>query len=561
VQRKWGKWPAFIPDKKILDVQLLSFLLDNERFGMKTTCSLEDLLTIHFPGVADYKKRVKEKAKITPAEDAFYNPLYNARDCQYTAKITKYYWNQMQTKAKYKPLRLLYHFIYSDLIQILAGMEYRGVKIDVERLLKLKAESEEQLRAMDSRIRKCIYLSTNMKEFARTMNLNAAKDKKKLLFEYWKLPVLDKTKKGAPMLRKNTLTKYEAKIRMGEIPVKNVYIRKFFSLIKARGLAYQHYSTFVLGIFKNLDRNGRIHTNYGLTGTETGRLSSSNVNLANIPRETTDSEIKQLFMVTDAMWTMYDMDLSQIEMRLLAFFSGDKSLIKAFRESLDVHLSTAAKIAGVPYEQAAREYAADKKTWKARRTKAKSTNFGISYGLTPKGLAVQLSNYETGEITTEEEAQEFMLEYLERVYPGIKKYMEDTIQFVHKHGYVETLCGRRRYLANINAEQRWVVESVERQAINMPIQGTAADFFLFMMVRIYRELYKRGISFHYLLTVYDSLALETKDDVTVIHSVVDRVMTNLHKMILKAFGVDFTVKLDYDAAYGKIWGKLQEIKA
>jgi DNA polymerase I-like protein with 3'-5' exonuclease and polymerase domains/uracil-DNA glycosylase len=559
VQRKYGRWPAFLPDKKILDVQLLSYLLDNERFGMKTTCSLEDLLTIHFPGVADYKKRIKDKKKATPAEDVFYNPLYNARDSQYTAKITKYYWDMLH-KPKHKPLRLLYHFVYSDLIQILAGMEYRGVKIDVERLLKLKASSEENLKQLDARIRKCVFLSTNRKEFARTMSLTSAKDKKKLLFEYWNLPVLSKTKKGTPMLRKNTLTQYEAQIRMGKIQVKSKYIRKFFALIKARTLAFQHYSTFILGIYKNLDSKGRIHTTYGLTGTKTGRLSSSGVNLENIPRETTNSEIKQLFITTSDVWTMYDMDLSQIEMRLLAFFSEDASLINAFNKSLDVHLSTAAKIAGVPYEQAAKEYAAEKSTWKKRRTSAKSTNFGISYGLTNKGLAQQLSNYETGEIVDEEEAQQFIDEYFE-IYPGVKDYMDQIIEFVHKHGYVETLCGRRRYLANINSEQRWVVEGVERQAINMPIQGTAADFFLFMMVRIYRELYKRGIVFHYLLTVYDSLCMETKEDVAIVHSVVDRVMAMLHKMILSAFGVDFTVKLDYDKASGKVWGALTEIKA
>lgn len=235
---------------------------------------------------------------------------------------------------------------------------------------------------------------------------------------------------------------------------------------------------------------GRIHTTYHQAKTATGRLSSSDPNLQNIPvRDEQGREIRKAFTANDpeAGDLFVSADYSQVELRLMAHLSGDPSLIDAFRHGADIHAATAARIFGVPREEVTGEM----------RRRAKTANFGIIYGISAFGLSSRLD-------IPRSEAAALIDGYFDS-FPGVKRYMDETIERAHRAGYVDTLFGRRRYIQNINSRNRNLVANAERMAINAPIQGTAADIIKVAMVRVAHRLREEGFRSQMILQVHDEL--------------------------------------------------------
>ena len=288
-------------------------------------------------------------------------------------------------------------------------------------------------------------------------------------------------------------------------------------------------STYLEGLKPLINRTtGRIHTHFQQTVTVTGRLSSTDPNLQNIPTRTDiGREIRALFVPGEGYDWLMSCDYSQIELRILAHVAQDSLMLESFRENQDVHARTASEVFGMPLDQVSPEM----------RRRAKAVNFGIVYGISDFGLAVQLG-------CSRQEAGEFIKHYLER-YQGVKEYMERMKALARSQGYVSTLLGRRRYLPDINNRNFNLRSFAERTAINTPIQGTAADIMKLAMLRVDAALQQSGLSSRVLLQVHDELVLEVKEaerDATA--ALVQTEMQN-------AFKLD--VPLLADVNYGKDW--------
>ena len=238
-------------------------------------------------------------------------------------------------------------------------------------------------------------------------------------------------------------------------------------------------------------RTGRVHTTYNQVVTATGRLNSQNPNLQNIPIRTEQGkEIRKAFVPRDENHVLLSADYSQIELRIIAALSHETGMLEAFRQNLDIHTATAAKVYGVPLELVTPDM----------RRKAKMVNYGIAYGISAFGLAQRLA-------IPRKEAATIIEQYFAQ-YPGITKYMHDTVALARQHGYVETVTGRRRYIRDIRSANAAVRGAAERNAINAPIQGTAADMIKIAMINIHRELNERKLGTRMLLQVHDELVFD-----------------------------------------------------
>ncbi len=277
-------------------------------------------------------------------------------------------------------------------------------------------------------------------------------------------------------------------------------------------------------------RTGRIHTSFNQTGTTTGRLSSSEPNLQNIPiRGELGSKIRQAIIAQPG-WLLLSADYSQIDLRALAHISQDAELIATFQRDEDVHTHTASEVFGVPDSEV---------TPKMRRA-AKTINFGVIYGMSGYGLQQATD-------LTREEAELFISTYFSR-YPGIKSYIEDTKKQAAKLGYVQTVLGRRRYIPEINSTNRLAREAAERMAINMPVQGTSADIIKIAMVELHRQMIKRDMKTRMTLQVHDELVFEVlPGELEAIKQLVQDIMPNAMKLI---------VPLKIDIKVGKNWGDM-----
>ena len=261
-------------------------------------------------------------------------------------------------------------------------------------------------------------------------------------------------------------------------------------------------------------KTGRIHTTYTQTITSTGRLSSQNPNLQNIPiRNERGKEIRKCFIPLKDDHLLMAADYSQIELRIIAELSGDESMIEAFKKDLDIHRLTAAKVFKIKLEEVTDD----------QRRQAKMVNFGIIYGISAYGLSERLG-------IKRHEAKELIDAYFEE-YPAIKKYMEAQIEFAKKHGYVETIMKRRRYLADINSANSVVRGFAERNAINAPIQGTSADMIKIAMINIHCHLNQKQLQSKMIMQVHDELILDVpKEEVEVVSSLVKSCMSNAIRM-------------------------------
>jgi DNA polymerase-1 len=345
-------------------------------------------------------------------------------------------------------------------------------------------------------------------------NLASPKQLGEILFEKLKLPVLKKTKKGAPSTAEEVLQELAL-----DYPLPKV-------LMEYRGLAKLK-STYTDTLPLMVDSANRVHTSYQQAVTATGRLSSTNPNLQNIPiRNAEGRRIRQAFIPPQG-YTMVAADYSQIELRIMAHLSGDQGLRNAFAQGLDIHRATAAEVFDVSLDEVSTE----------QRRSAKAINFGLIYGMSAFGLAKQLD-------VGRHQAQEYMDLYFDR-YPGVAHFMDDIKIQAKDKGYVETLRGRRLYLPNINASNGMLRQGAERTAINAPMQGTAADIIKQAMIDVDKWLEADNIDARMIMQVHDELVFEVATPI-------------LEAFILKAAEImeaaaELAVPLVVDVGHGANW--------
>ena len=394
---------------------------------------------------------------------------YAAEDADIALRLKKVLY------AEVKRLNMcdLYHRIEEPMIDVLASMELTGVKIDSDALARYAVELRELLQRLESEVR----------ELAGEpeLNINSSRQLGEVLFA--KLRIAEKPK----------MTKTK------QFSTEEEYLQTFAhdfpivsKILEYRGVK-KLLSTYVEALPELVNpTTGRIHTSYNQAVTATGRLSSTNPNLQNIPiRDELGKPIRAAFVAADAEHTLMAADYSQIELRLMAHLSGDKALIDAFHAGEDIHSATAARL----FHKSAAEVTS------AERRQAKTANFGIIYGISAFGLAQRLD-------IANREAKELITNYFES-YPGIKEYMDSAIQRATETGYVETMFGRRRILHDINSSNRTVRGLAERNAINAPIQGSAADIMKLAMVEIYRRFNAEGIRSKMIMQVHDEVVIDT----------------------------------------------------
>ncbi|MCX5708011.1 MAG: DNA polymerase I, partial [Candidatus Omnitrophica bacterium] len=370
-------------------------------------------------------------------------------DCAQRLALIKELKSKLEDELKDKSLIDLFTRIEMPLVEVLAGMEAEGIKIDLKLLKELSKDLETRLAKLIEEIHGLCGCQ---------FNINSPKQLREVLFEKLKLRVIKRTKSG-PSTDEEVLNKLAEE---HELPKKLLEYRKLTKLK----------STYIDALPEMVDeKTGRIHTSFNQTGTETGRLSSSNPNLQNVPTKTDlGRRIREAIISFSKDSSLLSCDYSQIELRILAHICKDKALIQAFQENKDIHRRTAAQIYGIEESQVS----------DAMRNSAKAINFGIVYGLSSFGLSRDLH-------IRVEEAQGFIDSYF-ATYPGVKVFIDEQIARAEKDGFVTTISGRRRYLPDINNKNQSIRQFAQRQAVNTPIQGSASDLIKMAMVEIHRQI-------------------------------------------------------------------------
>lgn len=415
---------------------------------------------------------------------------YAAEDADVTLQLK----NVFEPKLKETDTYRLFEQTEMPLVSVLASMEAEGIKLDVSALQEFSLELESSIKQIEISI-----FELADKEF----NISSPKQLGEILFE--KLAITSKPKK--------TKT---GQYKTGEdILVKMLYKHPIVEKIVEYRSLTKLKSTYVDSLPALVNsRDGRIHTSYNQAVAATGRLSSNNPNLQNIPiKSEKGREIRKAFIPRNNNYLLLAADYSQIELRIIAHLSKDKAMIDAFKAGHDIHTATAAKVYGVDYDEVTKEM----------RRNAKTVNFGIVYGISAFGLSERLG-------IPRHEAAEIINNYFEK-YPDVKKYMNDTITFAKDHGYVETIMGRRRYLKDINSANAVVRGFAERNAINAPIQGSSADMIKVAMIKIQDEFIKKNIKTKMILQVHDELVFDLlKEEEKVVRHIVEENMMNAIKI-------------------------------
>ena len=414
-------------------------------------------------------------------------------------------WEKLAAELESTNQSHVFFDIEMPLASVLADMEIIGFMIDRNSLFEYGVYLDTVLSQLEERI----YMMAG-----HPFNINSPKQLGEVLFEELMLPAEKKTKTGystgAEILEK--LRRYHPII---------VDILDYRQLAKLKG-------TYVDGLLKVADGEGRIHTTFKQTGTATGRLSSAEPNLQNIPiRTELGRELRKFFVPSTPSRVLIDADYSQIELRLLADIAGDSAMRDAFISGLDIHTSTAMRVFGVSSDNVTIEL----------RKKAKAINFGIMYGMGEFSLSQDLH-------ISRAEAKAYIDSYLHS-YPDIDEYLKNIVKTAYEQGYVTTLLGRRRLIPELSDSKKMIQKFGERVAMNSPIQGTAADIIKIAMIRTYKHLKSSGIDAKMILQVHDELILEASEDAA------DEALSILKEEMENA--VKLSVPLDADAHIGKNW--------
>ena len=403
----------------------------------------------------------------------------------------------------------LFEEIEIPLVRVLADMEKEGIRVDVDFLKSLSKTLDDDIKILEANI-----FETAGEKF----NLASPKQLGDVLFDKLKIGGVKqkKTKTGQYATGEEILSYLAA-----ENPIVK-YILDWRQLVKLQ-------NTYVEALPNQVDKiTKRIHTDYMQTVAATGRLSSNNPNLQNIPiRTERGRQIRKAFVARDENYTLVSADYSQIELRVIAALSGEENMIKAFQNQEDIHKSTASKVFNVPLEEVTRE----------QRSHAKTVNFGIIYGVSAFGLSNQTS------LSRSESAA--LIEAYYQTYPRLKSYIQEQIDFARDNGYVQTILGRRRYLKDINSQNAIVRGGAERNAVNAPIQGSAADIIKIAMINIHQKLTNENWKSKMLLQVHDELVFDVHNDE------LEKIKPMIKHEMEQAFQLD--VPLEVDLGVGKDW--------
>lgn len=431
---------------------------------------------------------------------------YAAEDADVTFQLKQAFYPMLDKQE----VRKVFEHVENPLVPVLVDMEYEGVGIDVNFLKEYSKELEREIKIAEESV---------YKQAGIVFNLASPKQLGEVLFDKMKLDdKAKKTKTGQYATGEDVLAKLRNKHQIVDD------ILAFRELSKLQ-------STYVDALPTMINpKTGRVHTSFNQAVAVTGRLSSIDPNLQNIPiRTDRGREIRKAFTSRGDGWTLLSADYSQIELRIVAAISGDENMIKAFVENKDIHTATAAKVYGVAESEVTGEM----------RRAAKAVNFGIIYGQSAFGLAESLGISRT-------EAKTIIDNYFTE-FSSIKKYMDDTINFARETGYVETLMGRKRYLRDITSANQTVRGYAERNAINSPIQGTAAEMIKLAMVKVHHELKKSGLKTKMVLQVHDELVFDVPEDE--VAQVTELIKINMERAMALPHGVPIVA----EAGTGKNW--------
>ncbi len=428
---------------------------------------------------------------------------YAAEDSDVTLQLHQALWPQLEALPR---LKNLYESIEQPLVPVLYRMERTGVLVDRELLRKQSTELAGRMLELQAQAHS---------EAGGVFNVDSPRQLQEILFGTLGIPVIRKTPTGQPSTAEDVLEELALSYSLPKL------------ILEYRGVAKLK-STYTDKLPEQINQQtGRIHTSYHQAVAATGRLSSTDPNLQNIPIRTPEGRrIRQAFVAAPG-HSLVAADYSQIELRIMAHLSGDSSLLAAFAEDRDVHQATAAEVLGIPLATVTSD----------QRRSAKAINFGLIYGMSAFGLARQLS-------IGRGEAQKYVDLYFER-YPGVKRYMDETRQKARDVGYVETIFGRRLYLPEILSRNQGLRQSAERQAINAPMQGSAADIIKRAMIDVDAWLRTSGAPARLIMQVHDELVLEVADEA------VDALVQQLRQHM--AHAVDLSVPLKVDVGIGRNW--------
>lgn len=458
-----------------------------------------DYKTVSFEEVAGKGAKQLTFDQISIEQGAF----YAAEDADITFQLHECLWPMVSENEK---MAEIFHTIEMPLMKILADMEYKGVLIDADFLKKQSLELAKRLEQLEN---EAIELA------GEAFNLQSPKQLQFILFEKLQLPMVKKTPKGQASTAEETLQELAYTYPLPKI------------ILEHRGLSKLK-STYTDALPLCIHpKTGRVHTSYNQAVTSTGRLSSSQPNLQNIPiRTEAGRRVRQAFIAPEG-YQLLSVDYSQIELRLMAHLSQDVNLLKAFAEGLDIHQATAAEVNGILLENVTSE----------QRRRAKAINFGLIYGMSSFGLAKQLG-------ISREEAQNYINIYFSR-YPKVQEFMENTRCFARQHSYVETILGRRMPVPEIHSNNGMRKKAAERAAINAPLQGSAADIIKLAMIHVSEWIQKSSLDVSMIMQVHDELVFEIKKE----H--VDEAKIHIKNIMRSA--VSLSVPLEVSIGVGNNW--------
>jgi DNA polymerase I len=428
---------------------------------------------------------------------------YSAQDADATLQLHQAIWPQIEAQPK---LKSVYENIEQPLVPVLLRMERTGVLVDRALLKAQSAELAARMLELQSQAHR---------EAGGVFNVDSPKQLQEILFGKLGIPVMRKTPTGQPSTAEDVLEELAATYPLPKL------------ILEYRGMAKLK-STYTDNLPLQINpATGRIHTSYHQAVAATGRLSSQDPNLQNIPIRTQEGRrIRQAFVAPPS-HSLVAADYSQIELRIMAHLSGDASLLRAFAEDRDVHQATAAEVFGLAPDAVSAD----------QRRSAKAINFGLMYGMSAFGLARQLG-------IARGDAQKYMDLYFER-YPGVRRYMEETRRQARETGYVETVFGRRLYLPEIQSRNAALRQYAERSAINAPMQGTAADIIKRAMIEVDAWLESSRVAARLIMQVHDELILEVADEA--VESLVGQIRTHMVR------AADLSVPLKVDVGVGRNW--------
>jgi len=499
------KWYGFELKGKIFDTMLAHYVIEPD--GKRNM----DILSIKYLGYEPVSietligKKGKNQLSMrdVPIEQV---KEYAAEDADVTLQLKHAFYPMLDKQQ----VRRVFEEVENPLVNVLVDMEIEGVGIDTNFLRDYSKELEREIKIAEDSV---------YKQAGIVFNLGSPKQLGEVLFDKMKLDdKAKKTKTGQYATGEDVLTKLRNKHQI----VDDILIFRELSKLK---------STYVDALPTMINpRTGRVHTNFNQAIAVTGRLSSVDPNLQNIPiRTERGREIRKAFISRGEGWTLLSADYSQIELRIVAAISGDENMIQAFIDNKDIHTATAAKVYGVD----------EKDVTSDMRRAAKAVNFGIIYGQTAFGLSESLGISRT-------EAKTIIDNYFTQ-YSAIKRYMDNTINFAREHGYVETLMGRKRYLRDIYSANQTVRGYAERNAINSPIQGTAAEMIKLAMTRVHRELKKQNMQTRMILQVHDELVFDVPDNE------IEQVTKLIKENMESAMVLPHNVPINAEAGTGKNW--------